>query len=73
MCSWECGVNYQEKRRHCVVKSSAEIKWDFVLEPRMADFRTRQYLAGEQVVPSLVGNGVGLVGAKGMWVRKPRP
>lgn len=56
-----------------MVKSSAEIKWDFVLEPRMADFRTRQYLAGEQVVPSLVGNGVGLVGAKGMWVRKPRP
>lgn len=56
-----------------MVKSSAEIKWDFALEPRMADFRTRQYLAGEQVVPSLVGNGVGLVGAKGMWVRKPRP
>jgi hypothetical protein len=38
MCSWEHGVYYQEKKRHCVVKSTAEIKFDFVLEPRMSVF-----------------------------------
>lgn len=69
MCSWERGVNYQEKKRHCAVKGSAEIKCDFVLEPRMADFCTRQYTVGEQVLPSLAGNDIGLVGTTDRWVR----
>lgn len=73
MCSWECEVNYQEKKRHCVVKGSAEIKYDFVLEPRMADFCTSQYSAGEPVLPRLPGNGVGLVGTTDRWIRTTRP